>query len=123
MKVVWLMRDYGMNGVVAHEPGVMETIDSEADQIGTKARIRLSQVRSSGRYSEGNSKIEVEHRIPGDKYDEIDALVVLVDEDTTRPDGSFSPGDALAIEFGHVHNYTGEYIPGKYIVTGAAGLA
>jgi hypothetical protein len=116
MKVTLYPERY-INGVVAHQPEVMREVDTVADAIGAIAKLRLEAHRR-----EGNSYIEVLHEIPG-KYGDIDALVTLVDKDTTRPDGSKSPGDAKAIEFGHYSNWTGKWVDGLYIVTGAAGLA
>jgi hypothetical protein len=112
MKVLYLIRDYSMNGVVSHEPGVKASVSAKAEEIGVIARQRLSATRDSG-----NSFVSVSHSERG-KYGKIDSFVWLEDPDT--PD---SPGSPLSIEFGRIHNFTGKYIPGNYIITGAAGLA
>lgn len=125
MDIHWLMEDEKLSGLIAHEEGVKLSVDGKADEIGAKAEVRLEAAR--GRYSEGASSIEVEYQIDpvvaDNEWGDIDAVVWLVDEPHQRPDGSWSAGDPLAIEFGHVHNWTGEYIPGKYVIYGAAGLA
>ena len=92
------------NSTVAHLPGVKASVLAEAKEIQFRAQTFLAQHRD-----EGNARITLE------KHD-TDALVSLED-----------PGDprfnnAVAIEFGHFHNYTGEYIPGLYIISAAAGF-
>lgn len=127
MRIIWLMPDRQMNGVVSHEEGVKLAVNAKADEIGAKAEARLAAVRAGGRYSEGASSIEVEYRIDPvvaeNPYGDLDAVVWLVDEPHQREDGTWSEGDPLAIEFGHIHNWTGQYVEGKYIITGAAGIA
>ena len=116
MRRVWLIPDHQMNGAVSHQPGVIKSVNLHAEQIGVKAEARLDQHRD-----EGNARIEVDHNIPG-LYGQTDSLVALVDEPHTRSDGSRSEGNAMAIEFGHKHNYTGKPVQGLYILYGASGL-
>jgi len=92
------------NERVAHLPGVKAAVYAEAKEIEYRAKAFLAEHRR-----EGNSRIVLERS-------GIDALVSLED-----------PGDprfnnAVAIEFGHFHNFTGEYIPGLYILSAAAGF-
>lgn len=121
MKVLWLMHERGMRGTAAHQRGVVRSVDTEAEKIGAKAKARLAVVQSTGKHSEGNAEIEVKHRLPG-QFGDIDSEVHLVDNPHVRKDGSVSKGNAMAIEFGHINNWTGKYNEGKYILTGAAGL-
>lgn len=92
-----------MNHTISHLPGVIGSVRDQAQGIGSKAERRLA----SHRY-EGHSEITI-------TYGETDSFVNLDD-----------PDNAVAIEFGHwlVHygKRTPVYIPGLYIITGAAGL-
>lgn len=88
-----------INRIVSHLPGVRGAVRDKADEIAREAETRLSAHRVSGRAS-----VEV-------TYGRIDSFVSLVD-----------PHNAMAIEFGHKHNRTGENVEGLYIITGAAGL-
>lgn len=100
-----------INGTVAHLPGVQAAVSASSEEIGAKARGNLAIHRLTG-----HARIEVEHSVPSDygDYGDIDAVVWLVDQG----------GDAAAIEFGHRHNRNRKvWVEGKYIVTGAAGLA
>jgi hypothetical protein len=107
---VWLIPDDEMNRTIANLPGVQFEIQETAEAIGNRARGRLA----AHKY-ENVARIEVEHNFRG-KFGHIDSMVSLVD-----------PDNALAIEFGHQLWYFGQktekFIPGLYIVTGAAGLA
>lgn len=105
-----------VRGIVAHEPGVMASVDAQASKIGADARANLARHRD-----EGAASIEVQFNFPG-KYGDIDALVSLVDPPHARADGSMSRGNAKAIEFGHFHNKSGEFVLGTYVLSRAAGL-
>lgn len=100
---VRLIGQKAMNYVVSGIDEVKDAVDSEAREIGRRAEARLASHRETG-----NAHIDVNTRGK-------DALVSLVDR------------AALSIEFGHYvvnqHGPTGKYVPGLYIVTGAAGLA
>lgn len=111
MKVVRMSHQKWVNGVVAHEPEVQREVIAVAEAIGLIAEARLARHKK-----DGNAKVLVEHNFKG-KWADIDSMVTLQDLDN-----SDSPGDAKAIEFGHISNWTGEYVDGLYIVTGAAGL-
>lgn len=113
MGVEYLINQRAMNRKVSKLPGVKRAVDFQANQIGARAAVRLAEHRD-----EGNARIEVRTRFPG-KYGKIDALVTLVDLPHMRADGSYSRGNAMAIEFGHIHNFSGEYIEGLYVLTGA----
>lgn len=113
---VRLIPDRQMNRVVSHQRGVINSVNTHAEIVGIRAKQRLREHRD-----EGNAKIEVDHNISG-KYGQTDSLVVLVDEPHVRADGSRSEGNALAIEFGHKSNRTGEPVDGLYILHFAAGL-
>ncbi|WP_231951406.1 DUF5403 family protein [Nocardia terpenica] len=93
-----------MNQVVSHVDGVKDAIGDEAKEIGSRAEARLAGHRRSGR-----AQVTVTN---GD----VDSFVNLEDP------------AALSIEFGHMvkGKYETEepkYVPGLYIITGAAGLA
>lgn len=92
------------NETVADLAGVKGAVVAEAEEIKFRAETFLSMHRY-----EGNARIVL------DVYDK-DAEVSLED-----PGSPFS-NNAVAIEFGHFHNWTGEYIPGLYIITAAAGF-
>lgn len=98
MASVRLIGQKAMNHRISHLEGVKSSIRATAQQIGGKAEARLA----SHRY-EGHAEISI-------TYGDTDAFVNLDDE------------AALSIEFGHIHNWTGKYTPGLYIITGAAGL-
>lgn len=87
-----------MNRKISHLPGVKGAVRATAQKIGAKAEAKLA----AHRY-EGHASISITHG-------GVDSFVNLDDE------------AALSIEFGHIHNWTGERIEGLYIVTGAAGL-
>lgn len=116
MNKVYLKPTRTVRGIVAHVPGVMASVDAAASAIGDKARANLARHRD-----EGAASIEVEYNFPG-KYGDIDALVSLVDDPHLRADGSTSRGNAFAIEFGHFHNRSGEFVLGTYVLSSAAGL-
>ncbi|WP_372440294.1 DUF5403 family protein [Actinokineospora baliensis] len=86
-----------INDVVAHLAGVVDSVHDTATRIGIEAESRLDRHRYRG-----EARIEVER---GGKTD---SFVSLVDP------------AARSIEFGHRHNFTGRWVPGLYIVTGAA---
>lgn len=103
--MVRLIGERSMNRIVSHLENVKAEVDSEARKIGTKARARLASHRKTGQ-----AKVTVSHG-------EVDSFVNLEDP------------AALSIEFGHfVKGRFGDedgepkYVPGLYIVTGAAGL-
>ena len=90
-----------VNKIAATRPVVKEAVNAAADKIGVSARRRLAAHRSSG-----TARIEVKHSAPG-PHGSLDAEVALVDR------------NALSIEFGHVHNRSGRWVNGLFIVTGA----
>lgn len=101
---VRLIGDKAMNKVVAPLDNVQAAVESTGHAIGAKAEQRLAGHRDSGAH-----QIEVEKNLDV-KYGSLDMEISLV-------------GPApLSVEFGHIHNFTGEYVEGLYIVTGAAGL-
>src|SRR5690606_11216037 len=92
------------NERVAHLRGVKAAVYAEAKAIEYRAKASWTEHRQ-----EGNSRIVLERS-------GTDAWVSLE-----------GPGDqrfnnAVAIEFGHFHNLPGEYIPGLYIISAAAGF-
>lgn len=87
-----------VNRIVSHLPGVIGAVRKTANRIAVKAEARLSAHRYTGAAS-----VSVTHGIT-------DSYVNLDDE------------AALYIEFGHEHNFSGKWVEGLYIVTGAAGL-
>lgn len=92
------------NATVADLPGVKAAVRQEGNEIKYRAESMLAGHRNTG-----NARITVE-------YSDKDVVVSL--EDPGSPDRN----NAVAIEFGHFHNWTGEYIPGLYILSAAAGL-
>lgn len=92
------------NAIVADLPGVRLAIRAEAAEIQFRAETMLAEHRRTG-----NARITVE-------YHDKDAIVSLEDP------GDPNFNNAVAIEFGHFHNWTGEYIPGLYILSAAAGF-
>ncbi|GAB3475286.1 DUF5403 family protein [Amycolatopsis cihanbeyliensis] len=82
----------------AHLDGVVAAVREQAQKVGRNAEIRLTAHRD-----EGHAEITV-------TYGQVDSFVNLDDL------------AALSIEFGHVHNVTGRYVAGLYIITGAANL-
>lgn len=107
-----------MYGKVVREEGVQKAIEAKAEEVGARSRAVLE----AHRY-DGNAEIQVQHNMPGDKYGHIDSFVVLEDEPHIGRDGKPDEGDALAIEFGRRHNWTGKYIPGIHPLYKGAGLA
>ncbi|GAB4584404.1 DUF5403 family protein [Nocardia sp. IFM 10818] len=100
---VRLIGEKAMNQVISHLDGVKGAAAAEANEIGSRAESRLAGHRRSGR-----AKVTVTH---GD----VDSFVNLEDP------------AAMSIEFGHMvkGKYETEepkYVPGLYIITGAAGL-
>lgn len=89
-----------VNEIVSHLPGVISAVRRTAEKIGARAEARLAAHRYTGAASVSVT------------YGKVDAFVNLDDE------------AAMSIEFGHflVHygKQTPVYIPGLYIVTGAA---
>lgn len=96
--MVKLIKQKAMNRVVSHLPQVKDRVFFIAEQVGGRAETALAR-----HYHQGHAYIEVTQ---GD----VDSLVSLVDK------------AALSIEFGHENVLTGNYTPGLYILTGAAGL-
>lgn len=111
MRVIFLRQDNVMNRIVANLDGVRAAVAAEAEEIGARAEARLALHRQ-----DGNARIEVK-KTRGAGFSKTDWFVSLVDSDNAK-----SRGNAKAIEFGHFHNFSGKYIPGLYIITGAAGL-
>jgi len=93
-----LIGQKAMNTVISHLDGVVASVSREAGTIGRVAQERLNEHRE-----EGQAQIEVTH---GD----VDSFVSLVDP------------ACLSIEFGHYTPNKKKYVPGLYIVTGAARL-
>jgi hypothetical protein len=101
---VQLIGDKAMNHVVSHIDGVRAAVYGEAVEIHGRAETRLAAHKHSGR-----AKVTVTR---GD----VDSFVNLDDK------------AAMSIEFGHMvkGKFEGKgqsYVPGLYIITGAAGLA
>lgn len=100
---IQLIGDKAMNRVVSHQDGVKAAVYSQAVEIHGRAESRLSMHRDTGK-----ARVTITR---GDT----DAFVNLEDR------------AALSIEFGHAvkGKYAGgevKYVPGLYIITGAAGL-
>lgn len=102
---VRLIGQKAMNHVVSHIDGVVLSVTKEAMEIHGRAESRLAGHRETG-----------------------NAEVTLTQGDTDSFVNLEDPA-ALSIEFGH---YVGgkfknaaqpKYVPGLYIITGAAGLA
>ena len=91
-----------INRTVSHEEGVEASVYEEAVAIGARAEARLNAAKNRT----GASQIKVEKG-------RVDSYVTLVDP------------AAMHIEFGHWLTYygeeTGRYIPGLYVLHGAAG--
>lgn len=103
---VVLWNEKTINRIVSHVDGVVATVADEAKDVGDKAKARMAAARDNTNRT--NHEVDVTH---GD----VDSFVNL-------------EGPApLSVEFGHFYD-NGEieadvkYIPGKYIITGAAGL-
>lgn len=117
MKILTMKTQQQINRIAANHPTTQAEIHKVTEAIGGRAEANLAAVRD-----EGNSRIEVEFN-SNTAYGHIDGLIHLIDEDTIRPNGKRSPGNAKAIEFGHIHNKSGKYIAGKYVLAKAVGLA
>lgn len=93
-----------INTVVSHEDGTRDAVHDEAVEIGGRAEMRLNMAKNRT----GASEINVEQG-------RVDSYVTLEDP------------AAMHIEFGHWLTYYGQetarYVPGLYVLTGAAGLA
>lgn len=92
-----------MNRVISHEEGVKAAVHQRAATIAGKAEAKLLRHRDTGA-----AKVTV---TKGD----VDSFVNLEDK------------AALSIEFGHwvrgkYETHEPKYVPGLYILTGAAGL-
>jgi hypothetical protein len=94
-----------INKIVAPLPNVQAAVHAQAEKIGAKAKALLEGHHTPER----QASVEVT-RAKG-KYGHLDYYVSLVD-----------PDNAMAIEFGHIHNKSGKHVEGLYIITGAAGL-
>lgn len=90
------------NEIVAHIGGVRREVRSEAGDIASRARSRLSSHRRTGALH-----IETDQG-------KVDAKVSLVDGGTSVA--------AAAIEFGYTHPKSGRWVEGLNILRGAAGL-
>lgn len=102
MAKVQIIGQKAMNIILKDKDGVQDAVYDEAKKIGQKAELRLSSHRRTG---EANVLV---------KRGDVDSYVILDDP------------AAMSIEFGHWYvNGNGEdkYVPGLYIITGAAGLA
>ncbi|WP_158881988.1 DUF5403 family protein [Amycolatopsis anabasis] len=98
MPRIQLIGQRSVNKIVSHQPEVRAAVRFHAERLGAKAESLLDPHRKTG-----NAHIEVEHH-------DVDSFVWLVDE------------AARHIEYGHVHNITGEWVEGLYIIHKAAGL-
>lgn len=93
-----------INTVVSHEDSTKDAVYDKATMIAAKAEVRLNMAK----HRTGASQIKLERG-------RVDSYVTLADP------------AAMKIEFGHWLVYYGQstpvYIPGLYVLTGAAGLA
>jgi len=94
-----------VNRIVSHLPGVRAAVAEEALEIGVRAEAKL--LRHRDRTNRTDHSVDV-------SQGRIDSYVSLV-------------GPApLSVEFGHWYKGnlggTPQYVPGLYIITGAAGL-
>ncbi len=94
-----------INTTVSHLKGVGNAVYDKAEQIGTKAELRLAAHRDPT--DDTVSKVEVRRGTQG-----VDSFITL--EDTGE--------GAVAIEFGY-RAENGKIVHGLHIITGAAGLA
>jgi hypothetical protein len=99
LKVERLIGDKAMNNIISRHRAVQFGVQSTAEDIAAKAEALLDMHRQ-----EGEAEIET-------SYGEVDGFVSLVDE------------AAESIEFGHLHNKSGEPVEGLYIITRASGIA
>lgn len=102
-----LIGDKAMNLIISHEPGVVKEVARVAEKIGKVAEARLAAHRTEKPEDAQHHEIVVEHH-------EVDSIVAM-------------EGPApLSLEYGHNLILFGKnmhrFIPGAYIVTGAAGL-
>ncbi len=100
---VRLIGPKAMNLIISHLDGVVDAVAEEAKEIGVRAKARLTAHKYSGA-----AQVTVTH---GD----VDSFVNLDDP------------AALSIEFGHMvkgkfEDDEPKFVPGLYIITGAAGL-
>ncbi|MDA3643783.1 DUF5403 family protein [Saccharopolyspora indica] len=102
-KVQSLWSQKAFNNSLKDKKGVQAAVWGHALKVGAKAEARLEASKNRT----GESQVLV-------RKGDVDAYVILDDE------------AALSIEFGHWLNLYGEeqpvFIPGKYVLTGAAGL-
>jgi hypothetical protein len=103
MMAVELKSDRYIRDLVAHLRGVTDAVYDNAKTIKKEAESRLAMHR----YYKDDNAAEVT-MTRGD----VDTFVNLED----------AKGGAIAIEFGH-RTAKGTHVPGKHIITGAAGLA
>lgn len=92
-----------MSRVVSHHVDVKAAIENKTAEVGAKAEIRLGMHHDSG-----DASIDVD-------MGDVDGFVSLVDD------------AAMSIEFGHMvkgkyERAKPKYVPGLYIISGAAGL-
>lgn len=102
MAKVRLIGQRAMNRVISHQEGVKAAVYAEAKAIAGKASMRLERAKNRT----GDAQVIV-------KRGDVDSYVILDDP------------AALSIEFGHWYvngNGDPKYVPGLYIITGAAGL-
>lgn len=101
MAKVQIIGQKAMNMILKDKDGVQDAVHDKAEEIGQRAELRLSGHRRTGA-----ANVLV-------KRGDVDSYVILDDD------------AAMSIEFGHWYtNGNGEpkYVPGLYIITGAAGL-
>ena len=98
---VQLISDKAMRNLVAHLPGVIDSVHDNAKTIKREAEARLAMHR----YYKDNNAAEIT-MTRGD----VDTFVNLEDP------------AAIPIEFGW-RTPKGKFVPGLHIITGAAGLA
>ncbi|WP_439422949.1 DUF5403 family protein [Saccharothrix sp. HUAS TT10] len=93
-----------MNKVISQRPEVLDAVKDAAEKIRAKAQRLLLPHRITG-----DHKIEMEKNLK-EKYGFLDYEISLV-------------GDAAApLEFGHLHNVSGRWVNGLYIIHRASGL-
>jgi hypothetical protein len=110
---VQMKSERAVRQITSRLPGVRASVTAHANRFAATARANLARHRY-----EGNARIEVLETFNA-RYGRLDALVCLVDLPHQRPDGSWSRGNAMSIEFGHIHNRSGKYVEGLYILTSA----
>lgn len=93
-----------INKIVSADDKVQRAVGRNARLIKGRAEALLAGHRQTGEH-----QIEMQKNYDED-YGYLDYEISLVGE------------AALSVEFGHIHNFSGRWVNGLYIITRAAGL-